>query len=96
LSERTNRKIPVNDRQFAWVQNDDNGEIVLFAGPSIVSPTANERVVVDDGKGGFVEDMTGKPQQMIDTRRSCTLWSSRSSMRALRPPSRSTTLCRRV
>lgn len=66
MSERTSRKIPVTERQFLWVQDDDKGEVTLHVGPTMVSPTAADRVVVDDGQGGFSEDLTGKPQQMVE------------------------------
>ncbi|MCO5166410.1 MAG: hypothetical protein M9894_08600 [Planctomycetes bacterium] len=66
MAERTSRKIPVTERQFLWVQDDDKGEVVLHVGPTMVSPTAADRVVVDDGQGGFVEDVTGQPQRMIE------------------------------
>jgi len=64
--ERTSRKIPVTERQFLWVQDDDKGEVTLHVGPTMVSPTAADRVVIDDGLGGFREDTTGKPQSMIE------------------------------
>ncbi len=64
--ERTSRKIPVTERQFLWVQDDDKGEVTLHVGPTMVSPTAADRVVVDDGQGGFREDPTGRPQMMIE------------------------------
>jgi major vault protein len=64
--ERTSRKIPVTERQFLWVQDDDKGEVTLHVGPTMVSPTAADRVVVDDGQGGFREDLTGRPQSMIE------------------------------
>lgn len=32
----------------------------------MVSPTAADRVVVDDGEGGFREDLSGRPQQMVE------------------------------
>lgn len=64
--ERTSRKIPVTERQFLWVQDDDKGEVTLHVGPTMVSPTAADRVVIDDGQGGFREDTTGKPQSMIE------------------------------
>ncbi|MBI3273108.1 MAG: hypothetical protein HYZ53_29230 [Planctomycetes bacterium] len=66
MNERTSRKIPVTDRQFLWVQDDDKGEVTLHVGPTMVSPTAADRVVVDDGEGGFREDVTGKPQSMVE------------------------------
>jgi hypothetical protein len=66
MNERTSRKIPVTERQFLWVQDDDKGEVTLHVGPTMVSPTAADRVVVDDGQGGFREDPTGRPQMMIE------------------------------
>lgn len=66
MNERTSRKIPVTERQFLWVQDDDKGEVTLHVGPTMVSPTAADRVVVDDGLGGFREDPTGKPQMMVE------------------------------
>ncbi len=66
MAERTSRKIPVTERQFLWVQDDDKGEVVLHVGPTMVSPTAADRVVIDDGQGGFAEDVSGQPQRMIE------------------------------
>lgn len=66
MAERGSRKIPVTERQFLWVQDDDKGEVILHVGPTMVSPTAADRVVVDDGNGGFSEDLTGQPQRMIE------------------------------
>lgn len=64
--ERTSRKIPVTERQFLWVQDDDKGEVTLHVGPTMVSPTAADRVVIDDGQGGFREDTSGRPQSMVE------------------------------
>lgn len=66
MAERGSRKIPVTDRQFLWVQDDDKGEVILHVGPTMVSPTAADRVVIDDGNGGFREDNTGHPQRMVE------------------------------
>jgi hypothetical protein len=66
MAERGSRKIPVTDRQFLWVQDDDKGEVILHVGPTMVSPTAADRVVVDDGNGGFREATTGQPQRMVE------------------------------
>jgi major vault protein len=66
VSERTSRKIPVTERQFLWVQDDDKGEVILHVGPTMVSPTAADRIVVDDGQGGFREDTSGQPQRMVE------------------------------
>lgn len=64
--ERQSRKIPVTERQFLWVQDDDKGEVTLHVGPTMVSPTAADRVVIDDGLGGFREDVSGRPQSMVE------------------------------
>ncbi len=66
MSERSSRKIPVTERQFLWVQDDDKGEVILHVGPTMVSPTAADRVVIDDGQGGFTEDPSGRPQRMVE------------------------------
>lgn len=66
MGERGSRKIPVTERQFLWVQDDDKGEVILHVGPTMVSPTAADRVVIDDGQGGFREDTSGQPQRMIE------------------------------
>jgi major vault protein len=66
MSERTSRKIPVTERQFLWVQDDDKGEVTLHVGPTMVSPTAADRIVIDDGNGGFKEDPNSQPQRMIE------------------------------
>jgi major vault protein len=66
MGERGSRKIPVTERQFLWVQDDDKGEVILHVGPTMVSPTAADRVVVDDGQGGFREDTSGQPQRMVE------------------------------
>jgi major vault protein len=66
MNERTSRKIPVTERQFLWVQDDDKGEVTLHVGPTMVSPTAADRIVIDDGNGGFKEDANSQPQRMIE------------------------------
>ena len=64
MAERS-KKIPVTEREFLWVQDDDKGEVVLHVGPTMVSPTAADRVVSDDGEGGFREDATNHTRKMI-------------------------------
>ncbi len=59
-------KIPVTEREFLWVQDDDKGEVILHVGPTMVSPTAADRVVVDDGRGGFTESSNNRPQRMVE------------------------------
>ncbi|MFT5684836.1 MAG: major vault protein [Myxococcota bacterium] len=59
-------KIPVTEREFLWVQDDDKGEVILHVGPTMVSPTAADRVVIDDGRGGFTQSPNNRPQRMIE------------------------------
>lgn len=66
MNERGSRKIPVTERQFLWVQDDDKGEVTLHVGPTMVSPTAADRIVIDDTEGGLREDTSGRPQRMIE------------------------------
>ena len=66
MNERGSRKIPVTERQFLWVQDDDKGEVTLHVGPTMVSPTAADRIVIDDFDGGLREDTSGRPQRMIE------------------------------
>jgi hypothetical protein len=66
MNERGSRKIPVTERQFLWVQDDDKGEVTLHVGPTMVSPTAADRIVIDDGASGFREDTSGRPQMMVE------------------------------
>src|SRR5438876_980482 len=47
MSERGSRKIPVTERQFLWVQDDDKGEVILHVGPTMVSPTATAEEVAE-------------------------------------------------
>ena len=66
MADFRNRKIPVTERQFVWVQDDDKGEVLLHVGPTMVSPTAADRIVIDDGDGGFKEDLSGQPQRAVE------------------------------
>jgi len=65
MDERRKRRVSVTDREYVWVRNEDNGEVTLHTGPVMVSPTAADQVVVDDGDGGF---RVGKdePQKMVE------------------------------
>lgn len=70
MAEGSSRKIPVTERQFLWVQDDDKGEVTLHVGPTMVSPTAADRIVRDDGRGGF-KDLpapwdSNTPQKMVE------------------------------
>jgi|GEM_PF-6973329 len=76
MMARTSRKIPVTERQFLWVQDDDKGEVTPHVGRTMVSPTAAGRVVIDDGQGGFREDTSSRPQSIVELgdTRPCKRW----------------------
>jgi hypothetical protein len=65
-SQQRNSKIPVTARQFAWLQDDDKGEVMLHVGPTMVAPRAAERLVVDDGQGQYISSPLSEPQRMIE------------------------------
>jgi major vault protein len=66
IRDRGPKKMSITNREFVWVQSDD-GEVTLLVGPCMVSPTATDRIVVDDGDGGF-EDAPerGHTQRMVE------------------------------
>jgi len=53
MDDRRKRRVTVTNREYCWVRNEDNGEVTLHVGPTMVSPTAADQVVIDDGDGGF-------------------------------------------
>ncbi len=65
IEERRKRRVTVTNREFVWVRNEDNGEVTLHRGPTMVPPTASEQVVIDDGNGGFKEGKD-EPQKMVE------------------------------
>jgi len=65
MDERRKRRVTVTDREYVWVRNEDNGEVTLHVGPTMVSPTAADQVVVDDGASGF-RDGRDEPQKMVE------------------------------
>lgn len=66
------RKIAVTDRQYLWVADDDKGEVVLHVGPTMVDLGSAERIVEDDGSGGYKKSnypvLQDAPQKMIEIR----------------------------
>ena len=63
-SGERSRKIPVTERQFLWVLDQDKGEVVLHIGPTMVATTATDRVVEGDGLGGYRDALD--PQAMVE------------------------------
>jgi len=68
ISQRGPKKQAITNREFVWLLSDD-GEVTLMVGPCLVSPTTTDRIVVDNGEGGF-EDAPGRDhtQNMVEVR----------------------------
>jgi len=49
----TRQKIPVPRRSFLWSLNETSGEILLHVGPTEFTPSANDRIVRANERGGF-------------------------------------------
>ena len=47
------QKIPVPRRSFLWSLNETSGEILTHIGPTEFTPSANDRIVRANGRGGF-------------------------------------------
>ena len=53
MSIETRQKIPVPRRSFLWSLNETSGEILLHVGPTEFTPSANDRIVRANERGGF-------------------------------------------
>jgi hypothetical protein len=53
MSIETRQKIPVPRRSFLWSLNETSGEILLHVGPTEFTPSANDRIVRANDRGGF-------------------------------------------
>lgn len=47
------QKIPVPRRSFLWSLNETSGEILMHVGPTEFTPSANDRIVRSNERGGF-------------------------------------------
>src|SRR5512145_1840021 len=47
------QKIPVPRHSFLWSLNETSGEILTHVGPTEFTPSANDRIVRSNGRGGF-------------------------------------------
>ncbi|MBL9104315.1 MAG: hypothetical protein JNL82_25440 [Myxococcales bacterium] len=47
------QKIPVPRRSFLWSLNETSGEILTHIGPTEFTPSANDRIVRSNGRGGY-------------------------------------------
>ncbi len=50
----TRQKIPVPRRSFLWSLNETSGEILTHVGPTEFTPSANDRIVTSNQRGGYV------------------------------------------
>jgi major vault protein len=53
MSTEVRQKIPVPRRSFLWSLNETSGEILMHVGPTEFTPSANDRIVRANGRGGF-------------------------------------------
>ncbi|MFO0738360.1 MAG: hypothetical protein U0270_20875 [Labilithrix sp.] len=53
MSTEARQKIPVPRRSFLWSLNETSGEILMHVGPTEFTPSANDRIVRSNGRGGF-------------------------------------------
>ena len=66
MSEHSTEKVPITDREYLWAKNVDTGEVALHVGPTQFQPSAADRIVIDDGKGGFQDAPTATPRKMVE------------------------------
>ncbi len=52
-SAEARQKIPVPRRSFLWSLNETSGEILMHVGPTEFTPSANDRIVRSNDRGGF-------------------------------------------
>lgn len=53
MSIENRQKIPVPRRSFLWSLNETSGEILTHIGPTEFTPSANDRIVRANDRGGF-------------------------------------------
>jgi shoulder domain-containing protein len=53
MSVETRQKIPVPRRSFLWSLNETSGEILTHVGPTEFTPSANDRIVRANNRGGY-------------------------------------------
>ncbi|MBX3232247.1 MAG: hypothetical protein KIT84_18960 [Labilithrix sp.] len=62
MSTEVRQKIPVPRRSFLWSLNETSGEILMHVGPTEFTPSANDRIVRSNGRGGFEQaSMEARP-----------------------------------
>src|SRR5687768_9420324 len=53
MAVENRQKIPVPRRSFLWSLNETSGEILMHVGPTEFTPSANDRIVRSNDRGGF-------------------------------------------
>ena len=53
MSIENRQKIPVPRRSFLWSLNETSGEVLTHVGPTEFTPSANDRIVKSNGRGGY-------------------------------------------
>lgn len=53
MTAEVRQKIPVARRSFLWSLNETSGEILMHVGPTEFTPSANDRIVRSNDRGGF-------------------------------------------
>ena len=53
MSVENRQKIPVPRRSFLWSLNETSGEVLTHVGPTEFTPSANDRIVKSNGRGGY-------------------------------------------
>src|SRR3954447_16481235 len=53
VSTEARQKSPGPRRSFLWSLNETSGEILMHAGPTEFTPSANDRIVRSTDRGGF-------------------------------------------
>ena len=65
MSNENRLKVPVARRMFLWSLNESSGEVITHIGPTEFTPSANDRVVRSNGKGGFEQPPTMEARPFI-------------------------------
>jgi major vault protein len=68
MSNENRLKVPVARRMFLWSLNESSGEVITHIGPTEFTPSANDRVVRSNGKGGFEQPPTMEARPFIVAR----------------------------
>jgi hypothetical protein len=68
MSNENRLKVAVPRRMFLWSLNESSGEIITHVGPTEFTPSANDRVVRSNNRGGFEQPPTMESRPFIIAR----------------------------